>query len=243
MTAEILFSPLHNVRRFWSLRNRRSRDLRGVARRVEESADAEAIAALWNRVAPVYRRDSVSAAKYAQPRQWLDLNAGRIAELGLDKASGLRVLDIGCGPGYFIALARALGHDAYGVDAPDSILNDVERDVYSSLTTALHCRAVVSPLLIERFQAMPFREEPFDLITAFWICFNRHRQPDEWGAAEWRYFVEDAITCLRPGGRLVLELNENAERYGALRFYDQPTREYFASVGIVQGGHVIVTRP
>ena len=56
--------------------------------------------------------------------------------------------------------------------------------------------------------------QPFDLITAFWICFNRHRQPDEWGAAEWRYFVEDAIACLRPGGRLVLDLNENAARYG-----------------------------
>jgi SAM-dependent methyltransferase len=123
------------------------------------------------------------------------------------------------------------------------MLTPVERDVYTTLTQAFHCSEVVSPLLIERFQPMPFRKEPFDLITAFWICFNRHRQPDEWGAEEWRFFVEDALSCLRPGGRLVLDLNENPERYGDLRFYDAATEAYLRSKGTVHQGRVVVVRP
>jgi hypothetical protein len=97
-------------------------------------------------------------------------------------------------------------------------------------------------LLIQRFQPLPFHDEPFDLITAFWVCFNRHRQPDEWGLEEWRFFVEDALACIRPGGRLVLHLNDHSERYGTLRFYDAPLRDYFQSVGTADNGVVAVPR-
>jgi hypothetical protein len=108
------------------------------------------------------------------------------------------------------------------------------------LIDILQFGANVSPLLIERFVPLPFEDRRYDLITAFWICFNRHRQPDEWGVEEWRYFVGDATRKLRPGGRLWLDLNENPERYGALRFYDQSTLEYFQSVGTVELGRVLV---
>jgi SAM-dependent methyltransferase len=225
------------------VRRHGSSSLNALVSQVEASADSAAIARLADRVAPVYREDPTSAAKYAKPRHWLLLNTLRAADLGLHNASGLSILDIGCGPGYFLALARALGHDCYGVDAPDSYLTAVERDVYTTLTEAFGCRDFVSPLLIERFQPLPFRAQPFDLITAFWICFNRHRQPDEWGVEEWRFFVEDAMACLRPGGRLVLHLNENAERYGELRFYDAALRDYFCSVGSADNGRVAIARP
>jgi SAM-dependent methyltransferase len=243
MLADLLSRPIHHAARALKLRRYGSGVLNGLVAKVEAEADAKAIAELWERVAPLFRNDPVSAAKYAQPREWLTFNALRVADLGLHVSPALRVLDIGCGPGYFVALARALGHEARGVDAPDYILNELERDVYATLTRAFHCRDVVSPLLIERFNPMTLREGPFDLITAFWICFNRHRQPDEWGVAEWRYFIEDALACLRPGGRIVLDLNENAERYGRLRYYDQATRDYFASAGSVRQGRVIVQRP
>jgi SAM-dependent methyltransferase len=210
---------------------------------VEALAGSAPVAQLRRRVEPIYQREPTSAAKYARPHHWILLNALRVVELGLHTASSLRLLDIGCGPAYFLALARALGHQCYGVDAPDSVLTPVERDVYATLVDALQCREVVSPLLIERFKPLPFREAPFDLITAYWICFNRHRQPDEWGTAEWRFFVEDAMACLRTGGRMMLDLNENSERYGELRFYDASTRDYFRSVGKVDAGRVVVVRP
>lgn len=219
-----------------------SRSLQEALARVQELANASEVAALRERVAAVYRKDPASAAKYAWPRKWTLLNGLRVAGLDLDKSSGLRILDIGCGPGYFVALARELGHDCRGVDAPASYLTEVERDVYSTLVPALGCGDVSSPLLIERFKPLPFRDQPFDLITAFWICFNRHQQPDEWGVAEWKFFMEDALSCLRPGGRMVLELNENSGRYGALRFYDQALQDYFCSVGKVDGGRIVVHR-
>lgn len=225
------------------VRQRASPRLNEAVAKVRESAESAAVGRLRQHMAPIYRKAPASAAKYANPRHWLLLNALRVADLGLDAVSGLRILDIGCGPGYFVAMTRALGHQCHGVDAPDECFNAVEREVYATLTEALHCRDAVSPLLIERFKPLPFRDRPFDLITAFWVCFNRHRQPDEWGSEEWRFFVQDAMANLCPGGRIVLDLNEHFERYGALRFYDAATMDYFRSMGSVDQGRVVLAGP
>ena len=239
----VLSSSIATARLALEVRRRGSSPaLRRAVAQVEASSHAAAVERLRRRVEPVYQREPTSAAKYAKPRHWLLLNTLRVADLGLDSVSALRVLDIGCGPAYFLALARALGHQCRGVDAPDTVLTPVERDVYTTLIDVFRCRDVVSPLLIERFKPLPFRQQPFDLITAYWICFNCHRQPDEWGREEWRFFVEDAMGCLRPGGRLLLDLNENAERFGELRFYDEATRDYFRSVGKVDQGKILVLR-
>lgn len=219
-----------------------SRKLAHLPAAIEESMDSARMAQLRRDVEEEYRRNPTSAAKYAIPREFLLLNAMRAGDLGLHTGPPLQILDIGCGPAFFLALSRALGHEAVGVDVPESLQTPVERRVYSGLIDILGCRPSVSSLLIERFVPLPFAEGRFDLITAFWVCFNLHRQPGEWGLEEWRYFVEDAIRRLRPGGRLLLDLNENAERYGALRFYDASTLEYFRCAGKVQGGRVLVTR-
>ena len=107
---------------------------------------------------------------------------------------------------------------------------------------ALAIEKRVSPLLIERYKPMAFPQKDLDLVTAYWICFNRHRQSDEWGATEWRFWVDDALTYLRPSGVLHLELNENPERYGSLMWYDKETLDYFRSAGTVQGGIVRITK-
>lgn len=239
----MLSTRIETVKLGLKLRRYRSRALDRAVSEIKRTMDAPAITRLWQKMSPIYTQDPTSAAKYAQPDRWLQLNALRAAQLGLHETSGLRALDIGCGPGYFLAVGRALGHECFGVDAPDDCLTAVEREVYSVLIQALHCGQVRSPLLIEPFQPLPFRDRPFDLITAFWICFNRHRQPDEWGLQEWRFFVEDALACLRPGGRLFLDLNDNPERYGDLLYYDSPTRDYFSTVGTVDRSRVTIVRP
>ena len=187
-------------------------------------------------------REPASAAKYTNYRLWVPFNVCRVGALALHKSSRKRILDIGCGPGYFLAGARECGHDCYGVDAPDSILTDIEKRVYSELLAALRCDDKVSPLLIERYVPMSLPQTGYDLITAYWICFNRHRQPDEWGADEWRYFISDAMGHLRDGGVIHLELNAHAERYGPLEFYDQPTLDFFRSLGSVQRGVVRIRK-
>lgn len=107
---------------------------------------------------------------------------------------------------------------------------------------ALRCSDVVSPLLIERYVPMTVPLRDLDLITAFWICFNRHRQPDGWGVSEWRFFVGDALSHLREGGLLHLELNEDPERYGRRQWYDQQTLDFFRSAGSVEGGVVRIPK-
>ena len=245
--AEILPRALSRQLLIYRLRQKvkryGSQKLTELPAALERSMNGVKLRTLRQDVAEEFERNPASAAKYAMPRQWLLLNALRAGDLRLHESTRLRVMDIGCGPAYFMAIARALGHHSEGVDAPESCMTPVEQRVYSGLIDILGSSAYVNPLLIEKFVPLPFPEASYDLITAFWICFNRHRQPDEWGVAEWRYFVEDATRRVRRGGRLFLDLNENPERYGALRFYDAATRDYFRSVGTVDEGRVLVTRP
>ena len=221
---------------------RPSLTLARLSSRVRASADLARIDNLRREVAPALAVEPTGAAKYANYRYWIPFNVARIGALALHKEPPLRILDIGCGPGYFLAAARACGHDCRGVDAPPGILTEVEQRVYAELVAALQCSAFVSPLLIERYVAMTIAPRNLDLITAFWVCFNRHRQADEWSVSEWQFFVEDALLHLREGGLLHLELNENPERYAALRWYDRATLDYFLSRGTVDHGVVRIRK-
>jgi SAM-dependent methyltransferase len=224
----------------WRLRLSGSPSLVTACDHVTNSADLPRVQRLHVEMADVLRHDPVSAAKYTDYEYWLPLNVQRVADLGLHVSPALKILDIGAGPGYFLAAARAFGHDAYGVDVPESFFTDVERRVYSELLAAFGNAERVSPLLIQSFRPLPYERGSFDMITAFWICFNRHGMPDEWGVEEWRFFVEDARRILRPGGRLCLELNQHVARYGELAFYDAPTLAYFESVGTVNGARITI---
>jgi SAM-dependent methyltransferase len=227
---------------YWKTRCHTSSRLNGAYRHLVESADAARIRRVRRQTRGAYREDPSGEAKYTRWRWWLLLNLQRAVNLQLHSGQALRIMDIGCGPGYFMAVARALGHECHSVDVPEEFLTPVGRTVYPEVLSSLHCTPYVSRLLIERFVPLPFERQQYDLITAFLICFNRHMEPDEWGSEEWRFFVEDACRCLRRGGRLFLELNENPGRYGELCFYDLPTLAYLRSVGTVDGKHVTITR-
>jgi SAM-dependent methyltransferase len=210
--------------------------------RICENADLARVERLAYEMAPVLEREPTCAAKYADYAFWIPFNVARVGALSLHSSAPLRILDIGCGPGYFLAAARACGHECCGIDAPASILSEVENRVYSEMLAALASDRYVSPLLIERFVPMSLPYRDLDAITAFWICFNRHRQLDEWAVPEWRFFVNDAVSYLREGGFLHLELNSHPERYGSLDWYDEGTLDFFRSVGTVQRGVVRIIK-
>jgi SAM-dependent methyltransferase len=220
----------------------RSLKLLGLPARIRHNADLARIDRLGRETAAALERDPACAAKYANYGLWIPFNVNRIGALALHRSAPLRILDIGCGPGYFLAAALGCGHDCYGIDAPASVMTEVEARVYSEMLAALACDRRVSPLLIERYVPMTLPLRDLDLITAFWICFNRHDQPDEWGPAEWKFFVQDALSHLREGGILHLELNANLARYQSLQWYDQETLQFFRSVGTVDRNVVRITK-
>ena len=70
--------------------------------------------------------DTIEAASETRPnkRKYLELNdwvsrmCNDAAFMGLDRASPLRILDIGTGPGYFPFICRKLGHKCLALDKP-----------------------------------------------------------------------------------------------------------------------------
>src|SRR5438477_11459071 len=63
-----------------------------------------------------YANSTAGYAKYANIEPWLRLNRERVQDLKLHRAAPKRVLDLGCGGGFFLFIAKHLGHSVTGVD-------------------------------------------------------------------------------------------------------------------------------
>lgn len=143
--------------------------------------------------------EKVRPEKYLDLAEWIPTNVKRVRDLRLKKAPPrLRVLDLGCGSGYFLHIARCLGHDVLGLDL------DVE-PVFNETLRLLGVPRIVHYILA--FQPLPDTGAAFDLITAHMTCFNRRADGSHWGVEEWEYFLADAYSRITPTGRLQFDLN------------------------------------
>ncbi len=136
--------------------------------------------------------------KYLDLDRWISINIRRIREIELDLARRKHILDLGCGAGYFLYIAQLLGHSGIGLDV-DFV------PMFSDVTRLLGVRRVIQR--IRAFDPLPELGAKFDLVTAFMICFNNHKQANLWGVAEWEFFLDDLARHLTPRGRVWLELN------------------------------------
>lgn len=128
----------------------------------------------------------------------LKVGAAHALDLDLDIAAPKRILDLGCGAGYFLYASQLLGHDCLGLDAPFV-------PAYKAMTEALGIKRVT--YAIQAFENLPDLGEPFDLITAFRVCFNGRGSDEKiWESAEWDFFLRDVTPRLKPGGLLQLRL-------------------------------------
>jgi SAM-dependent methyltransferase len=156
--------------------------------------------------------------KYLDLDRWIGINIRRIRQIELDLARPKRILDLGCGAGYFLYIAQLLGHSGLGLDMD-------RLSMFREVTRLLGVRRIVQR--IEAFRPLPDFGQKFDLITAFMICFNNHKMPDLWKVPEWEFFLDDLAKHLTPRGRVWLELNQEYDG----SFYTPEIKEFFQKRG------------
>src|SRR5438094_8297952 len=63
-----------------------------------------------------YTNSTAGYAKYANIEPWLRLNRERVQDLKLHRSAPKRVLDLGCGGGFFLFILKNLGHSVLVID-------------------------------------------------------------------------------------------------------------------------------
>ena len=174
-------------------------------------------------VGPGRTVDVGDPAKFADADYWLKQNVERALDLSLDRRTPLRVLDLGCGAGWFLYVCRHLGHEAVGMDLD-------ENPFYRDAIDLLGVQRIVGR--IEPFVALPSLGGKFALASAHCICFQKLPSPKgvwrEWGVEEWRFFLDDMRTnVLLPGGELLLDFNPR----GGGAYYPREVKELFRQEG------------
>jgi SAM-dependent methyltransferase len=158
-------------------------------------------------------------AKYANVEHWLKINLPRVRELKLDRSAPKRILDLGCGAGFFLFLAKQFGHRAIGVDV----------DLYPISNELIELFGVERVThRIRGFEPLPDFGSKFDLITAFSSAFGRSEDESRgWTVDEWRFFLDDVDRHRAPGGEILLEINSGKDK----RYYPAAVRDFFLERG------------
>jgi SAM-dependent methyltransferase len=127
------------------------------------------------------------------------VNRERAQDLKLHRVPPQRVLDLGCGGGFFLFILKRFNHSVLGLDIDESPLFRELLEVFGVPRTNFR---------IERFQPLPNFQQQFDWITAFSIGFDRDRATNaRWGTREWDFLLRDLQSRLAPGGKIYLALN------------------------------------
>ena len=180
------------------LRFRCSRDLNAIL----DTVDAGKLRAC--RETHVDRAPCPGSSKYLDIAKWMKKALYQVYTLDLHKSDPARILDIGTGCGYFPYACTHFGHDVETLDM------DVD-PMYREMIQLLGVRRKVWQ--ISPCEKLPDCGRPFDLVTAFMICFNNHGSDDVWGPGEWSFFLQDlANRHLTANGQVWLELNPEQGR-------------------------------
>jgi SAM-dependent methyltransferase len=177
--------------------------------------------ARWRDIQQRYASSPLNYAKYADIQRWLKRHRTRAQDLQLHRSPPKEILDLGCGGGFFLFIARHYGHSVLGLDI----------DEFALLGELLALFQVPRKVwTIRPFQPLPHFDRKFDLITAFSTRFNRDAEDKQvWGVPEWSYFLEDLARHLKPDGEVFFEINSGKTK----RYYPDEVRQLFANRGAV----------
>jgi SAM-dependent methyltransferase len=137
-------------------------------------------------------------------------------------------MDIGCGGGFFLFVAQALGHHGLGLDVAGI-------PVFDGLVELLGVDR--RNYRITAFEPLPDFGRKFDLITAFATAFQGGREDSwRWGPREWDFFISDLEGHLAPGGRIFFELNA---AYEGKYFTPEILEVFLRHDGALERGNVL----
>ena len=172
-----------------------------------------------------YRPNARKINAYEDAAYWIGVNIKRAQDLWLDRSPALQILDLGCGPGYFLYLCRLFGHDGLGFDP-------AEDPFFQGTIEFFKVQRVIGR--IEPQTPLPDLGRKFDLVTGHRVCFHRLARTEnagwaEWTLGDWEFFITDIRTrFLKPKGRLLLEFNR---RQDGSSFFTDELRAFFESQG------------
>jgi len=166
----------------------------------------------WDALRQKYPRGVKEVHRFGDTKFWIKRNTERAQDLSLDRGPRRHILDLGCGPGYFIYVAQKLGHSGIGLDID-------EQPIFRDTLRLLKVHRVIHR--IEPHRPLPLPRQKFDLITSYLTCFHRiERFPDgnwrTWSPNQWHFFLDDVCSNqLTEGGMLLLEFHpqKNGELY------------------------------
>jgi SAM-dependent methyltransferase len=179
-----------------------------------------------------YASSTSHYAKYADAGRWLKRNIPRIRQLGLDRSDPKEILDLGCGGGFFLFIAKQLGHSGLGLDVGN-------HPVCNELVDLFGVERKVSA--IQAFEPLPDFGRKFDLITAFSTAFHRSAPKGAaWGTDEWNFFLDDLFERqLKPGGEIFFDINSGKDK----RYFSETVRQLFAHRGAEIDGEFVYWKP
>ncbi|MFL6514859.1 MAG: class I SAM-dependent methyltransferase [Chthoniobacterales bacterium] len=192
------------------------------ARKIRATVDQAALDRLREKYPR--RADSPKINQFEDADYWIKINLKRVQDLWLDRSSPMRILDLGCGSGFFLYICKLFGHDVVGLDRDTN-------PMFRAIVEFLGVPRIDSD--IEPYVHLSGVGAPFDLVTAYRICFQRIPTDKkgvwrEWGPGEWEFFLNDVRTrILRPQGRLLLDFNPRDDG----TYSDPEVRELFKSEG------------
>ena len=142
----------------------------------------EQINELWTVRSDNYNDYVADELTTERPAEWLTLIHANAPE-----NRPLRVLDAGCGPGFFSVLLSLAGHTVTGIDGSEGMLAHARENA---------ARHGVSPELMQGdFGALPFADGTFDLVISRNVTHIIREHLKVYG--EW-------LRVLRPGGVLLI---------------------------------------
>ncbi len=136
----------------------------------------------WTQRAEGYSESVLDSIESGRSEQWLG-----IIRKHLDGKKGLKVLDVGCGPGFFPIILGREGHHITAVDYTEAMLDEAKGNCRS--------RGIDAEFFRMDAQDLDFDDASFDLVISRNLIWNL--EDPERAYREW-------FRVLRDGGKLML---------------------------------------